>query len=216
MAGGWAGGEVGLQQFVQEAKEEQQGAPKAGAKAPAKKAAKPSKAATTSPKQVADEPGKYPSKESIGPFSGVTGGFAGGERGVQQFVEKGDVELAPEGKGSRQFSTLIIAGGAAVAASLGGLLLDDGVKLGEEAVEKGGIPGVNLSTAPIDDNTRLLLQVAVGLLGVVGVSIGVRALVKQVQEGSGKLAEKVLDLGKVGVFWLGVFIAVKYVLESSS
>ncbi len=137
MAGGWAGGEVGLQQFVQvgtlkdgvfcsasslrvkiatrillpadtawslpgmlawmcllsvaasafgpvtsqqhkaikkiplamqEAKEEQQGAPKAGAKAPAKKAAKPSKAATTSPKQVADEPGKYPSKESIGPF----------------------------------------------------------------------------------------------------------------------------------------------------
>ncbi len=59
-----------------------------------------------------------------------------------------------------------------MAASLGGLLLDDGVKLGEEAVEKGGIPGVNLSTAPIDDNTRLLLQVAVGLLGVVGVSIG--------------------------------------------
>lgn len=59
-----------------------------------------------------------------------------------------------------------------MAASLGGLLLDDGVKLGEEAVENGGIPGVNLSTAPIDDNTRLLLQIAVGLLGVVGVSIG--------------------------------------------
>lgn len=76
------------------------------------------------------------------------------------------------GAGNRQFSTLIIAGGAAVAASLGGLLLDDGVKLGEEAVENGGIPGVNLSTAPIDDNTRLLLQIAVGLLGVVGVSIG--------------------------------------------
>ena len=48
------------------------------------------------------------------------------------------------------------------------------------------------------------------------VCAGVRALVKQVQEGSGKLAEKVLDLGKVGVFWLGVFIAVKYVLETSS
>ena len=36
----------------------------------------------------------------------------------------------------RQFSPLIIAGGVALAASLGGLLLDDGVKLGEEAVEK--------------------------------------------------------------------------------
>ena len=36
----------------------------------------------------------------------------------------------------RQFSPLIIAGGVALVASLGGLLLDDGVKLGEEAVEK--------------------------------------------------------------------------------
>lgn len=55
---------------------------------------------------------------------------------------------------------------------LGGLLLDDGVKLGEEAVENGGIPGVDLSVAPIDDNTRLLLQIAIGLLGVVGATIG--------------------------------------------
>ena len=76
------------------------------------------------------------------------------------------------GTGSRQFSTLIIAGGAAVAASLGGLLLDDGVKLGEEAVENGGIPGVNLATAPIDDNTRLLLQIGAGLLILVGATIG--------------------------------------------
>jgi hypothetical protein len=60
-----------------------------------------------------------------------------------------------------------------VAAVLGGLLLDDGVKLGEEAVESGNaLPGVNLSAAPLDDNTRLLLQVAVALLAVVGVSVG--------------------------------------------
>ncbi len=45
---------------------------------------------------------------------------------------------------------------------------------------------------------------------------GVRSLAKQVQVGTGKLAEKVLDLGKVGVFWIGVFIAVKFVLESSN
>ena len=155
--------------------------------------------------------------------AGVTGGFAGGERGVQQYVEEGDIKLAPPGRGAspshmalracmhavpgrgarahltwhrehathacdpgrvmhallaggwehasmcpcrwsarvpqgscasylygvaglpllttaccragRQFSPLIIAGGVALAASLGGLLLDDGVKLGEEAVE---------------------------------------------------------------------------------
>ena len=35
-------------------------------------------------------------------------------------------------------------------------------------------PGVNLSTVPIDDNTKLALQVAVALLGVVVVSTGAR------------------------------------------
>lgn len=39
--------------------------------------------------------------------AGVTGGFAGGERGVQQFVEKGDVELAPEGKGALHTHALL-------------------------------------------------------------------------------------------------------------
>ena len=43
---------------------------------------------------------------------------------------------------------------------------------------------------------------------------GVRALVRQVQEGTGKLAEKALDLGKAGLFWIAVFVAAKYVLES--
>ena len=37
---------------------------------------------------------------------------------------------------------------------------------------QGGVPGVNLSVAPIDDNTKLALQVAVALLGVVGVAVG--------------------------------------------
>lgn len=44
---------------------------------------------------------------------------------------------------------------------------------------------------------------------------GVRALVRQVQDGTGKLAEKALDIGKIGIFWVGVFVAVKFVLESS-
>ena len=32
--------------------------------------------------------------------AGITGGFAGGERGVQQFVEKGQLDLVPPGKGA--------------------------------------------------------------------------------------------------------------------
>jgi hypothetical protein len=45
---------------------------------------------------------------------------------------------------------------------------------------------------------------------------GARAVVKSVKEGTGRLAQRVLDIGKVGAFWIGVFIAVKFVLESSS
>lgn len=35
----------------------------------------------------------------FGCAAGVTGGFAGGERGVQQYVEEGDLKLAPPGRG---------------------------------------------------------------------------------------------------------------------
>ena len=38
---------------------------------------------------------------------------------------------------------------------------------------------------------------------------------RQVQEGTGKLAEKALDLGKISLFWIAVFVAAKYILESS-
>lgn len=41
--------------------------------------------------------------------AGVTGGFAGGEKGVQQYVEKGDVELAPEGKSRLPCSCIAIS-----------------------------------------------------------------------------------------------------------
>ena len=43
------------------------------------------------------------------------------------------------------------------------------------ACTQGGVPGVNLAVAPIDDNTKLALQVAVALLGVVGVGVGAPA-----------------------------------------
>ena len=39
--------------------------------------------------------------------AGITGGFAGGERGVQQFVEKGELELVAPGKGEAQHAGLL-------------------------------------------------------------------------------------------------------------
>ena len=72
----------------------------------------------------------------------------------------------------KEFSVLLIAGGAAVAAALGGLLLDDGVEDVEKAVQTGNIPGLNLAAAPVDESTKLALKVAVGLLIVVGLTAG--------------------------------------------
>jgi len=43
----------------------------------------------------------------------------------------------------------------------------------------------------------------------------VRGLVRRVREGTGALAGKALDAGKVVVFWVAVFAAVKFVLEAS-
>ncbi|CAK0783565.1 hypothetical protein CVIRNUC_006764 [Coccomyxa viridis] len=213
MAGGWAGGEKGLRAFIQEADKQGPASQEENGSQPA---AREPGTGKKSPKQAALDPGAYPGKESVGFLSGITGGFAGGERGVQQFVEKGQLDLVPPGKEKREFSVLLIAGGAAVAAALGGLLLDDGVEDVEKAVQTGNLPGLNLSTAPLDEKTKLALKVAMALLALVGVSIGARAVVKSVKEGTGRLAQRVLDIGKIGAFWIGVFVAVKFVLESSN
>jgi hypothetical protein len=41
-------------------------------------------------------------------------------------------------------------------------------------VLQGGMPGVDLAVAPIDDSTKLALQAGIALLGVVGVGLGAR------------------------------------------
>ena len=65
-----------------------------------------------------------------------------------------------------------------MAAALGGLLLDDGVEDVEKAVQTGSIPGINLAAAPVDENTKLALKIAVALLGLVGVTVGKLALLQ--------------------------------------
>ena len=36
-------------------------------------------------------------EDSLNPAAGITGGFAGGEKGVKQFVESGDIKFADKG-----------------------------------------------------------------------------------------------------------------------
>ena len=63
---------------------------------------------------------------------------------------------------------LLIAGGAAVAAALGGLLLDDGVEDVEKAVQTGNLPGLNLSTCAAGREDKAGAQGGHGTVGPCG------------------------------------------------
>lgn len=81
---------------------------------------------------------RYPGRNEL------TGGFAGGELGLQAFKEKGDVPIAPSGQGTRQNSPLITAFVLGLAATGGGLLLSTVEEAGLDAVSPGageGLPG---------------------------------------------------------------------------
>lgn len=71
---------------------------------------------------------RYPGRNEL------TGGFAGGELGLQAFKEKGDVPIAPNGQGTRQSSPLITAFVLGLAATGGGLLLSTVEEAGLSAV----------------------------------------------------------------------------------
>ncbi len=69
----------------------------------------------------------------------VAGGFAGGEVGVKQFVEKGDVKLRKPGQpGPKQFSPLTLAGYVALAGAVGGVVLGY-LNNGEPAFTESGL-----------------------------------------------------------------------------
>ena len=70
------------------------------------------------------------------PAAGATGGFAGGEQGLQQYVATGELKLRQPGQpGPRQSSPVAIAGLLVAAGAGGGLLLNEFADLGENAVK---------------------------------------------------------------------------------
>lgn len=78
--------------------------------------------------------------------AGATGGFAGGEKGLKQYVATGEVNLRQPGQpGPKQTSPVAIAGILVAAGAGGGLLLNEFADLGEEAV-KTEILGVSRTT----------------------------------------------------------------------
>lgn len=138
----------------------------------------------------------------------VVGGFAGGELGLQQFVKEGDVKIAEGGSVRRQGqSTLVIAGVVALAGTVGGLTLTQATNFSQElaATETGG------ALDALDDSTRVLLQAAVVLIGITAGLAGTRAAFKAMTD---SVTENALNLAKVTVFWIVVFLAARFVLQS--
>ncbi|KAI8466555.1 MAG: hypothetical protein J3K34DRAFT_433278 [Monoraphidium minutum] len=223
--GGWAGGEAALWKLRDEVVAQKQQQKKGGA-APAPAAA--GKPAVPKPEGgkapiylgyskydtdlrkvgapgrfILDDPSKYPSKEDLGFFAGATGGFAAGEKGLKQFIRDGDLQLRSPGQpGGNQSSPVAIAGLLVLAGAGGGLLLN-----GFADVTESGIKSVN---APIDDNTKVLLLAAVGLMGAAGLVAVGRATASSLQE---RAAENAKQIALLGAFWVVVFLAARAVLE---
>jgi hypothetical protein len=72
------------------------------------------------------------------------------------------------------------------------------------------LPTPYLSQAPIDDNTKTLLLVALGLLGAAGLLGAGRAAVSSLSQ---RLASGAQKLVLLGAFWIAVFLAARAILE---
>ncbi|KAL3143055.1 hypothetical protein ABBQ38_003330 [Trebouxia sp. C0009 RCD-2024] len=236
--GGWSGGEKGLAAFIEEEQKkmsaktavvpkDQEQALKEGRKpqvisqdgdtiyigfekGDAKKPGEPGR-------YIQDDPRKYPNKENLGPFGGVTGGFAGGEAGLQQFVQEGEIKFKdPNATGSNNFNILAFAGLLAIATTVGGVLLTDAVDLGEFELKQGASTASaqlqQLTSAPIEGNSKLLLEVVAGLFGVTATGAVLRTAFRSV---AGKVTRGSLNVAKLAIFWTGVFVSARFILESN-
>lgn len=78
--------------------------------------------------------------------------------------------------GSNNFNILAFAGLLAIATTVGGVLLTDAVDLGEFELKQGASTASaqlqQLTSAPIEGNSKLLLEVVAGLFGVTATGAG--------------------------------------------
>ncbi|CAG9460567.1 unnamed protein product [Pedinophyceae sp. YPF-701] len=215
--GGWAGGEVGLWSFRDEAKA---GATAAPAEEEPAEPAEPSEGVAEAKwvdgrsvkarvvKQggdtlyigngrfITDASYKYGGKEDVGAFPGATGGFAGGERGLQQFLETGDIEFT-DGRPTQGQSPL--AGGFLIAGMGAGLYaLSDSVDVvGKEATgATAQIPGV---------------EIGIAVFGVGFLVVLVSVLAKRAASAAAEGIEKGV---KVAALITTVAIVAKYIIDN--
>lgn len=244
LSGGWAGGEIGLRKFVEEEAAKGETYQKARVVESNAVDGKLQQKAITEDgeeiylgfsksemeqrkqggrgRSIRDDPSRYPDKEDVGILPQVTGGFAGGEMGVKQFVESGDIKLSPKGKA--QFSPVALAIFVIFGVSTGAILLNSGVLLSEQALGGGGeatsggpLAGVLSSSLTdslvVDEKTKLLLNATFAVLGLGAVLIGGRAVSKRLQESTSQLKDDAVNAAKISVFVLVTLLGVLYVLD---
>lgn len=205
--GGFAGGETGLKNFVAE-----KGIPYSS---PTKEEP-PKISASTKKSGIYVGKGKYVDDDKSNTSqvmklsardSSLVGGFAGGEVGLKEFVATGEV---PFGEGRKQQSSLIVAGIVSLLGVAGGILFTDVGEFGEQVISgKTNVSPEVLSG--LDENTKFLLEAGVLLTGVVASLIGGRALIGSFRK---NLAEGVTKASVLAVFWIAVFVAAQFVLDS--
>lgn len=208
--GGFAGGETGLKNFV--AKE---GIPYSSPKSAAAEGAQKASSGKTSGIYVGkgrfvedDKSNASKVMKLSARDSSLVGGFAGGEVGLKEFVATGEV---PFGEGKKQQSPLIVAGIVSILGVTGGILFTDLGQFGEEVISgKTNVSPEVLSG--LDENTKFLLEAGVLLTGVVASLIGGRALIGSFRK---NLAEGVTKFGVLALFWMVVFVAAQFVLDSN-
>lgn len=238
ISGGWAGGEIGLRAFMEELKDDPVNGtdeirPKEegvkvvyeGKEVSARKVGEGTDAIyvgfssrseedTKARKSgamgnfIVDDAKKYPSREGFGSLDGLTGGFAGGEKGVKQFVEKGDIVFLDPNQRSRQWSPIVAATVVAIVGSVGSILLSDVTDISENLLN------TDLSVVSMDEDTKELLKAALELLGLAGAgSLGL-ALFKTFRERLSAGAKVAARVAVTVSFW-GLVAFVAYTIVQS-
>jgi len=204
LTGGWAGGEAALVVQREEFKKELLANKTAPGKPSGPKGNKSSigpdaiyvgfgkdeldiKAAGIKGRVIYDDISKYPSREDGlgGLLMGLTGGFAGGERGLRGFVETGEVKIRkadePGGQGISplQVAFLILFSSGAV----GTLLLSQIYDATESPAVR--MEQLKLQAVSVAGSETLLISLATGF-AILAVVAGGRVLISSLDSKNGK------------------------------
>ena len=228
LTGGWAGGEAGLWIKREEFKKELEASKtKSDVKEPPKKVGKSSpwskngepiyvgfgkdeldlKASGVKGRVIYDDVAKYPGRDDL-----LTGGFAGGERGLRAFVETGEIQLRKAGEpGGQGTSPLIVAFIILLSSgALGTFVLTQIYDAEVPPAER--IEQLKLQAVSVQGSEELLLYLVSGF-AVLAAIAGGRFLLSSMEAKVREAAESARNAAVIAAFAGGVVLATKAVFE---